>query len=248
MALAAAPGHRGALETFIAAHEVLLAEHGENFWLAGWLNHQIADAAPAARIVSTGTDVVTVDEVVSTATAETGLDDLGDPAWREGLDVLLDSVEREADLNDVGRMILRTWIDDRLVNRLRVVDWVRNHPEVRDEEIRRPLVVVGMLRTGSTLLCELLACDPANRPLMKWEGLNAIPPPVTATFRSDPRIAVEVEKQEGDLLDGAAAQGGALGTRRRADRMRRAAHPVVPRAGLARALPHPVVHRVVPRL
>jgi hypothetical protein len=141
--------------------------------------------------------LVTVDEVVSKASAETGLDDLGDPAWREGLEVLLDAVEREADLNDVGRMILRTWIDARLVNRLRVVDWVRQHPEVRDEEIHRPLVVVGMLRTGSTLLCELLACDPANRPLMKWEGLDAIPPPETATFRSDPRIAVEVDRQEG---------------------------------------------------
>jgi hypothetical protein len=45
MALAAEPGHRGALETFIAAHEALLAEHGnENFWLVGWLNHQIATA------------------------------------------------------------------------------------------------------------------------------------------------------------------------------------------------------------
>jgi hypothetical protein len=53
------------------------------------------------------TDVVTLDEVVSKATAETGLDDLGDPAWRDGLDVLLDAVEREADLNNVGRMILQ---------------------------------------------------------------------------------------------------------------------------------------------
>lgn len=50
MALAAEPGHRGARETFIAAHEALLAEHTaqpneqENFWLVGWLNHQIATA------------------------------------------------------------------------------------------------------------------------------------------------------------------------------------------------------------
>jgi glyoxylase-like metal-dependent hydrolase (beta-lactamase superfamily II) len=50
MALAAEPGHQGALETFVAAHELLLDEHtrapdrGENFWLVGWLNHQIAAA------------------------------------------------------------------------------------------------------------------------------------------------------------------------------------------------------------
>lgn len=141
-------------------------------------------------------EVVTVDEVVSKAAAETGLDDLGDPAWREGLEVLLDSVDHEAELNDVGRMILRTWIHERLVNRLQVTAWASEHPEVLDEQVRTPIVVVGMLRTGSTLLCELLACDPGNRPLMKWEGLRAIPPPETATFESDPRIAVEVEKQE----------------------------------------------------
>ncbi len=147
--------------------------------------------------MTTRGDVVTADEALGRAAAATGLDDLGDPACREGLDVLLDSVAREADLNDLGQLILRTWIEERLVNRLRVVDWVRRHPEVHDEQIRRPLVVAGMLRTGSTLLCELLACDPANRPLMKWEGLSAIPPPETASFRRDPRIAAEVAKQEG---------------------------------------------------
>jgi len=141
-------------------------------------------------------DVVTVDEVVGRAVAETGLDDLGDPACGEGLAVLLDCVAREAALNDVGRMILRTWVHERLVNRLRVVDWVGTHPEVRDERVECPIVVVGMLRTGSTLLCELLARDPANRPLMKWEGLNALPPPATATFTTDPRVAAEVAKQE----------------------------------------------------
>ena len=61
--------------------------------------------------------------------AETGLDDLGDPAWREGLDVLLDCGRRaRPTLNDIGRMILRTWVHERLVNRLRVVDWVRTAP------------------------------------------------------------------------------------------------------------------------
>ncbi len=137
-----------------------------------------------------------IEEVVSKAAAETGLDDLGDPAWREALGVLLDAVEREAALNDIGRMILRTWIHERLVNRLQLTAWVSAHPAVRDEAVREPIVVVGMLRTGSTLLCELLAADPGNRPLMKWEGLHAIPPPETDTFESDPRIASEVERQE----------------------------------------------------
>jgi hypothetical protein len=141
-------------------------------------------------------DVVTVDEVVSAAVAETGSDDLGDPACCEGLAVLLECVAREAELNDIGRMILRSWVHERLVNRLRVTDWLGRHPEALDGPVRAPIVVVGMLRTGSTLLCELLARDPRNRPLMKWEGLSSLPPPEAATFTSDPRIAAEVAKQE----------------------------------------------------
>jgi hypothetical protein len=139
---------------------------------------------------------VTLDEVVTSAQDATSLHDLGDPAWREGLEVLLASVVADADLNDAGRQILRAWIEERLENRLRVVHWVTRHHEVRTERVTAPIVVVGMLRTGSTIFSELLAADPANRPLMKWEGLNAVPPPTKATFHRDKRIAAEVEKQE----------------------------------------------------
>lgn len=143
------------------------------------------------------TDTVGIDEVVDSAVMTTGLTDFGDEyAWRDALTVLLAAVAAEADLNDIGRSILRTWIAERLKNRLRVIDWWRRHPDAHDAPVVAPLIVVGMLRTGSTLLCELLAADPENRPLMKWEGLNSIPPPTTATFTTDVRIAAEVEKQE----------------------------------------------------
>jgi len=56
--------------------------------------------------------------------------------------------------------------------------------------------VIGMLRTGTTLLCELLARDPANRPLWKWEGLDCIPPPERARFADDPRVAKMVAEME----------------------------------------------------
>lgn len=137
-----------------------------------------------------------VDQLVEAAVVETGLDDFGDWAWRDGLDALAGSIVADAALNDTGRLILGSWTHDRLVNRLRVVDWLRAHPEVPAQPVRAPIVVAGMLRTGTTILLELLAQDPANRPLMKWEGLMGVPPPTAATFDRDPRIAVEVEKQE----------------------------------------------------
>ena len=124
----------------------------------------------------------TAEALVDAAVTETGLDDFGDWAWRDGLDALIASIGADASLNDTGRFILRAWTHDRLVNRLRVVAWLRGHPEVSRRPVRAPIVVAGMLRTGTTILLELLAQDPANRPLMKWEGLTSVPPPTTGTF------------------------------------------------------------------
>jgi hypothetical protein len=141
-------------------------------------------------------DLFTADELADAARRESGLESLGDPDWREGLERLLESAAREGDLNALGRELLRGWIHRRLFNRLRVVDWSERHPEIRRERVARPLFVVGMLRTGTTLLCELLARDPANRPLWKWEGLDCLPPPERAHFGDDPRIAKMVAEME----------------------------------------------------
>ena len=141
-------------------------------------------------------DVYRPDHLIEAAERDTGLDDFGSGAWRDGLAVLLESAAREAQLNDIGEHILRSWIHKRLVNRLRVVDWAKRHPEIRNERVERPLIVLGMLRTGTTILCELLAQDPRNRALMKWEALDCCPPPQSATFRNDPRIGAAVEEME----------------------------------------------------
>ncbi len=139
---------------------------------------------------------LSVDELVDGAIAATGLDDFGDTPWRDGLEVIVASANAEADLNEVGRQVLAGWAHERLANRLRVFDWVRGHPEVVHERVAGPLVIAGMLRTGTTILLELLAQDPANRPLMKWEALDCLPPPERETFDTDPRIARWVEIME----------------------------------------------------
>jgi len=54
--------------------------------------------------------------------------------------------------------------------------------------IVRPLVIVGQPRTGTTILYDLLAQDPANRAPLSWEVDLPCPPPVTATYATDPRI------------------------------------------------------------
>ena len=133
---------------------------------------------------------ISVDALVDAAVSDTGLDDFGPWAWRDGLEVIVEAADNEGELNSIGRMILAAWVGERLRNRLRVVDWHRAGPDTGS--VTRPIVVAGMLRTGTTILSELLAQDPANRPLWKWEALDSVPPPAPGYLdpsgRPDPRI------------------------------------------------------------
>jgi hypothetical protein len=128
------------------------------------------------------------DQVIDSACTQTGLADFGRDTFREGLERYVDALEHEAQLSELGEVALEAQITGGLVNRLRVVDWVARHPEVRKERVEAPLVVLGLPRTGTTFVSRLLACDPARRPLMGWEVRDCVPPPETATFTTDPRI------------------------------------------------------------
>jgi hypothetical protein len=133
------------------------------------------------------------DSLLGAARTATGLTDFGDDWFRGPLARLVDSYENEAQLTMLGRVIARRDAVRLLGNRLRLADTVRRHPEIERAEIHRPLFILGMPRTGTTILHELLAQDPANRVPMTWEVFHPWPPPERATYDSDPRIA-EVEK------------------------------------------------------
>jgi hypothetical protein len=121
--------------------------------------------------------VIFGDELVEEVVADTRLDDFGDPAWRIGYDVLTDSLQRDADLSPDGRTAVSAMLRDALVVRLQVVDWAQSHPAVLEVPVTRPIVIVGLARTGTTLLTELLHCDASNRCLRHWEASTPVPPP-----------------------------------------------------------------------
>jgi len=123
------------------------------------------------------------------ARANTGLDDFGDPIFQDGLRRLLESLEREARLTAIGRLIAHSEVLRNLENRLRVTaDWQR-WPEMGEVAIEKPLFVVGLPRTGSTTLHDLFAQAPGNRVPLTWECHRPSPPPERASYDSDPRIA-----------------------------------------------------------
>jgi len=114
------------------------------------------------------------------------------------LERLLSAFEHEAALTTLGRIIARTDIVRLLENRLRMTDAHTRHPEIGRGEIRAPIFILGLPRTGTTILHELLAQDPANRVPMTWEVMHPWPPPERATYAIDARIA-QVEKHFGGV-------------------------------------------------
>ena len=123
------------------------------------------------------------------ARRQTGLEDFGEPAVEEPLRRLIHSYEHEAGLTLIGRIAARQDTLRLLTNRLKMEADRRRHPEIAAVEVRRPLFVTGLPRTGTTLLHGLLSQDPANRAPYNWESMFPSPPPDRARARRDPRIA-----------------------------------------------------------
>jgi hypothetical protein len=143
------------------------------------------------RLAALGLEVpsLTSEAIVRVARKRAGCRDLGGDSFREPLDRYLEAAREEADLDLFGRLAVRGMLVDSLCNRIELARWAREHPEIRDERIEAPWVVVGLPRTGTSLLSILLALDPEARALMHWEAARLIPPPTLATAGEDPRIA-----------------------------------------------------------
>jgi Sulfotransferase family len=133
------------------------------------------------------------DELEAGARAATGLDDFGSSYYREGLERTVAGLNAEAGLNDLGRVIQHATISNALIQRLRIEETYRTHPEIGDEVVEGPVVVIGLPRTGTTALSQLVANDPQFRSLRVWESQACTPPPEAATQHSDPRIAAAAE-------------------------------------------------------
>jgi hypothetical protein len=127
------------------------------------------------------------------ACAAAGLDDFGSSYYREGLDRTVAALNSEADLNDLGRVMQHATISNALIQRLKIVDTYKQHPEIADEVVEGPVVVLGLPRTGTTALGQLVSNDPQFRSLRTWESQAPTPPPEAATQHTDSRIAQAAE-------------------------------------------------------
>jgi hypothetical protein len=148
-------------------------------------------------------DPLNADAIVEQAMKNTGLDSFDSDSYREGLDVFVRDFNNgiaKGIYIDSGIERVRGDCVHYLSNRLRVWDYLKQNPELLDRPIKRPVFVMGIPRTGTTLLSNLLAADPARRSPLEWEIDEPVPPATTATLKTDPRALARLE-QERKLLE-----------------------------------------------
>ena len=134
--------------------------------------------------------VVPLDErsLIEAAVRSTGLSDFGLDEWREPFAIFLKALDDEAELNLLGRLRTRSEILLLLEARLQIEEAYKRHPEIDEEQITQPLIIVGQGRSGTTYLQAVLGAHPDNGVLMHWEQMFPCPPPEAATYATDVRI------------------------------------------------------------
>jgi Sulfotransferase family len=144
-------------------------------------------------------NVASADDVFKLAAQRTGLTEIDSDSWRDGLTVMFDDLNNSPAFTPSGRERVLDDATNALGRRMQVHAYIQAHPEVLDEPVQRPLFVLGMPRTGTTVISYLLDQDPARRSLLHWQCVHPIPPVSTETLRTDPRCLALLEEQRNIL-------------------------------------------------
>jgi hypothetical protein len=128
------------------------------------------------------------DELLAEAASRTGLSDFGEGDFLEPYRIFVCALDAEAQLHTLGRLIARSDVRNWLENRLQLTDWRKRQPEIASARVVAPIFITGLPRTGTSILHELLAQDPAHRAPLHWEVRHPCPP-AGASDPGDDRIA-----------------------------------------------------------
>jgi Sulfotransferase family len=115
--------------------------------------------------------------ILQEARRATALDDFGPPDFLERLDLLCDEWGSDPGLTNLGRLSLRNKLLQHARSRLLIQDVLVRHPEIHDIDIKAPIIVAGLPRSGTTHLLNLMAADSRLRALPLWESYEPVPRP-----------------------------------------------------------------------
>ena len=133
-------------------------------------------------------------ELINTAKNQTNLENLGNSIFLEGFHSLVNSINNEADLNEIGMQAQQHRIEGILANMLRIEEALKLNPEIVTQKIEAPVVIVGLPRTGSTMTHRLLAADPNHTAMLWWEG--RYPAMLNGESRGHPKERMKLGKAE----------------------------------------------------
>lgn len=137
--------------------------------------------SPAQRSVLEYTDSLEIDlstdALHENAADLAGSSDFGDPEYRTRLGLYLKAVTDDGGLSSLGRLVQKNRVTRLLTSRALLTELLRQHPEIRDIEVEAPLIVVGLPRSGTTHLVNLIAADSRRRALPYWESQEPFPRP-----------------------------------------------------------------------
>lgn len=134
-------------------------------------------------------DDIQPDRLIDRARTAAQLEDLGDTEFLDALTVLCRSIRDDRPRTQQGLERMSALLTRQLDTRLKLAATRQQYPEIARQEIRSPLILVGLPRSGTTILHALLAQDPAARSSQRWEMTYPFPPPRAETYETDPRIA-----------------------------------------------------------
>ena len=129
---------------------------------------QTADTLPPPK---------TVPDLLATAREATGLSDFGDMQFLAGLENVVAGFNNEAQLTAIGEQMAFGGLLNFLINRLRYIRDIKDHPEILEEDIVKPIIILGLPRTGTTKLQRILSADPQSQPMTYWRMMNPAPLP-----------------------------------------------------------------------
>jgi hypothetical protein len=135
------------------------------------------------------------DDLIAEAIGQTGFDDFGEPPYREGLEVLLETYDRNV-RDPAGRKRCRDRVVMQLATRLKCENAFKTIPEIAEQEIKAPIFVTGLPRSGTSALLNLLVAAPDNRGLLQWEVQFPDPWPDSKPGQEDPRYPYLVKALE----------------------------------------------------
>ncbi|MGV6806548.1 MAG: sulfotransferase family protein [bacterium] len=118
---------------------------------------------------------ITAKQVMDQACERTGLSDYGDLWFVEHLEVLIDTWEHEAELSDIGRERIEARVVEILANRLRLRKYQQEHPEILQQSVEKPVIIIGLPRAGTTKLQRMMSASGDFHYLPFWQSWQPVP-------------------------------------------------------------------------